>query len=104
MESTFPHSVSEDFNGSISLPSNLFASIESTAQVGIFFTLYSRASLFPLRPADTARPERGMVASPVVAATVGSNVSVSNITPPVMLQFQLHPETSFKVGQEVSEL
>ena len=56
IESIFPQSASEDLKGSISLPSNLFASIEGTAQVGIFFTLYSTASLFPLRPADSAEP------------------------------------------------
>ena len=89
---------------SISLPPEVFSSIEHTTQVGVFFTLYSISTLFPLREAPVAMadaetladvevpqdtvPQR-LIASPVLAATVSSDLFFSNTTPAIQINLRL---------------
>jgi hypothetical protein len=86
---------------SISLPPSLFGGINGDVDsVGIFFALYSDATLFPIRdmvsPISTNSTLRPVVASPVIAATVGPGFNFSNLATPVEINLRLNV-TSFEV-------
>ena len=77
--------MTENETALISLPSNLFTSLEQPT-IGIVSTLYATPTLFPLR--DNGTRKRGVV-SPVLGTTVGSGLRFANLTPPVQIQLRL---------------
>ena len=74
----------EDQDASISLPPSLFAELRNTTEIGIGFTFYRTAALFPL-------PEGSpylTVGSSVIGALVGGQ-SISNLSEPVTIFLRL---------------
>jgi len=77
---------------SVSLPPVLFSNL-STDSIGIFFTLYTEATLLPVREAvsaDNASSLRTGVGSPIVAATVGAGLDFQDLNPPVLVNLTLN--------------
>lgn len=81
---------------SVSLPPEVFSSIDHTTQVGVFFVLYNMATLFPLRETEVLGDAEGtvdtlqrVIASPVLAATVSSDLFFSNTTPAIQINLRL---------------
>lgn len=75
----------EDQDASISLPSSLFAELQTTTDVGLGFTFYRTAALFPL-PEDS--PSNLTIGSSVIGALVGGQ-SISNLSQPVTIFLRL---------------
>ena len=68
-------------NEAVLLPS-LFANIHNRTNIGLFFALYSRSTLFPIRDMITIGRESGrrtIVGSSIIGATVGPGLSFSNL-------------------------
>ena len=79
---------------SIVLPPNVFQGIDNRENVGIFFALYDTANLFPVREMESAVAGRSsMVASSVLAATVGPGLFFNNLNPKVEINLTI--PTSF---------
>ena len=79
---------------SVELPRSLFSSISSNlTDVGIFFTVYKTASLFPIAGSS------GVVkVSPlVIGVTVATRQQISNLTDPVVLNFSIPTTVSCMV-------
>ena len=74
-------------NASIALPQSLFADLElmNTMTVGIGFTFYKTAALFPL---PEGSPSNLTIGSPVIGAFVASQ-NVSDLRNPVIIIFRL---------------
>ena len=72
---------------SVELPPSLFHSISSnlTADVGIFFTVYRTASLFPISESSGVI----MVSPLVIGVTVAMGQQIRNLNDPVVLNFSL---------------
>ena len=102
----------DDLEATILLPPSLFDTITDRTDVGLFFALYNRTPLFPIRNRsnmDGAVAGRNtIVGSRVIAATVGPGLSFSNLHPRVeitlgirlegdnvSLTFILHVQTYF---------
>ena len=81
--STETSPITEDQDASISLPSSLFAKLElvNTTKVGMGFTFYETATLFPL---PEGSPSNLTVGSPVIGALVAGQ-SVSDLQDPIMI-------------------
>lgn len=77
---------------SVSLPPELFADVIRDP-VGVFFTLYTEPTLFPIRlpmrMENDSTTLRSEVASPIIAATVGPGLDFSNLDPPVVINLRL---------------
>ena len=76
------------------LPAGLFSEIPGDS-VGIFFSLYTEAALFPLRKMDNPQNNgnstlRTEVGSAIVGANVGSGLTFTGIDPPVVIQLRLN--------------
>ena len=71
---------------SVQLPPSLFSSISSNlTDVGIFFTVYKTASLFPL-----VHSSRVVEASPlVIGVTVATGQKIKNLIHPVVFNFSI---------------
>lgn len=72
-------------DAAISLPSSLFKVIDSgfMPNVGLFFGIYENSTLFPIGgggSSDNSAVKQTQVCSPVLAATVGQNISIKNLT------------------------
>ena len=80
---------------SVELPPSLFSSISSNlTDVGIFFTVYKTASLFPIADSSGA-----VEVSPlVIGVTVAIRQQIRNLTDPVVLNFFI-PTTVSCVGK-----
>ena len=75
----------EDQDASISLPPSLFAELRTTTDVGLGFTFYRTAALFPL-PEDS--PSNLTIGSSVIGALVGGQ-SISDLSEPVTIFLRL---------------
>ena len=77
----------DDQNASIALPQSLFADLElvTTMTVGIGFTFYETAALFPL---PEGSPPNLNIGSPVIGAFVASQ-NVSDLHDPIIIIFHL---------------
>ena len=76
---------------SIHLPASLFAILNDSTQVGVFYGIYENSTLFPVREtsASTSALRETQVHSVVLAATVGQNVTIQNLTDFVTVAFRL---------------
>ncbi|XP_064387261.1 adhesion G-protein coupled receptor G2-like isoform X2 [Halichondria panicea] len=86
--SMFDFTNSTDVTSTISLPRQLFDNIPSSwPAVGILYTLYENPTLFPIRNDDNENSStlRSTVATPVLAATVGSSLNFAEIHPPIVI-------------------
>ena len=81
-------STSPKLTASVELPPSLFSSISSNlTDVGIFFTVYKTAALFPI-----ANSPGGSKVSPlVVGVTVAAGQEIRNLTEPIVLNFSIPP-------------
>ena len=79
-------STSPKLTASVELPRSLFSSISSNlTDVGIFFTVYKTAALFPI-----ANSPGGSKVSPlVVGVTVAAGQEIRNLIEPIMLNFSI---------------
>ena len=75
----------EDQDASISLPPSLFAELENATEVGVGFTFYETAALFPL---PEGSPSNLTIGSSVIGALVGGQ-SFSNLRDPVTIFLRL---------------
>ena len=75
----------EDQDASISLPPSLFAELGNATEVGVGFTFYETAALFPL---PEGSPSNLTVGSSVIGALVGGQ-SFSNLRDPVTIFLRL---------------
>ena len=86
-----PSQLSFEQDAGIRLPPSLFEKIKDQENVGVFFGRYETATLFPLSRdngnVDTMRQTQ--VCSQVVAATVGQNLRLQNLTQPVTVTLKL---------------
>ena len=73
------------FNQSIELPSEVYELINSDKDIGIFYTLYQKPSLFPVT-GDFDR-EGYTVGSPVVGAAI-AEMDISDLLDPVVIKLQ----------------
>lgn len=82
---------------SVALPPDLFAGVERDP-VGVFFTLYTEDTLFPVRDQVIAgNTFRAEVASPIVAATVGPGLDLPgldfpSLVSPVVINLRLNSD------------
>lgn len=78
-------------DSAISLPASLFRRINDRENVGVFFALYERATLFPVRGGNTdpASPRQTQVGSQILAATVDSSEALVDLEEPVTIVFRL---------------
>ena len=85
--STENSSITESQDASISLPPSLFAELKlvNTTKVGMGFTFYQTATLFPL---PEGSPSDLTVGSSVIGALVAGQ-SVSDLQDPVMIFLRL---------------
>ena len=88
----------EDQDASIALPSALFRELSSTTEVGIGFTFYETAVLFPL---PEGSPSNLAIGSPVIGALVGGQ-NFTNLSTPVTIFLRLNqtvcmPSTLFNM-------
>ena len=85
--STENSTITESQDASISLPPSLFAELElvNTTIVGMGFTFYEMATLFPLPEGSPFDPTIG---SPVIGALVADQ-SVSDLQDPVVISLRL---------------
>lgn len=77
---------------SISLPSSLFQRVKSnTNSIGIVFTLYEAATLFPVGESSRSSNNQTMtqVGSQIIAASVGENIEFEDLEDPVTVVLQL---------------
>ena len=88
--------VAVDQVASISLPSSVFDNISGRTEVGVFFALYRKSTLFPIRAREhTTGAVAGratIVGSSIIAATVGPGLSFSNLQSPVMINLSVPTE------------
>ena len=75
----------EDQDASISLPPSLFAELGNATEVGVGFTFYETAALFPL---PEASPSNLTIGSSVIGALVGGQ-SFSDLQDPVVIFLRL---------------
>ena len=75
----------EDQDASISLPPSLFAELRNTTEIGIGFTFYRTAALFPL---PEGSPSNLTIGSSVIGALVGGQ-SISNLNESVTIFLRL---------------
>ena len=74
-----------ELTASVELPPTLFSSISSNlTDVGIFFTVYKTASLFPI--ADSSGDIK---VSPLVIGVTVAGQQIRNLTNPVVLNFSI---------------
>ena len=83
----------EDQDASIYLPPSLFAELENATEVGVGFTFYETAALFPL---PEGSPSNLTIGSSVIGALVGSQ-SFSNLHDPVTIFLRLTLPVRFGV-------
>eukprot|EP00731_Ephydatia_muelleri_P003801 Em0001g3801a len=88
-----------ELRASVELPPSLFSSISSNLTVvGIFFTVYKTASLFPI--VDSSG---GVEVSPlVIGVTVATEEQITNLTDPVVLNFSIPITAQSKVFLDFS--
>ena len=84
----------EDQGASISLPPSLFAELENATEVGVVFTFYETAALFPL---PEGSPSNLTVGSSVIGALVGGQ-SFSDLRDPVTIFLRLTLPVCFLAG------
>ena len=91
LDQTMPSQFSSRDDATVRLPPSVFEMIRRQANVGVFFGRYETATLFPVRveAANGQTLQERLVCSQVVAATVGENVRVENLTQPVTLALRL---------------
>ena len=75
----------EDQDASIFLPPSLFEELGNAAEVGVGFTFYETAALFPL---PEGSPSNLTIGSSVIGALVGGQ-SFSNLSDPVTIFLRL---------------
>ena len=75
----------EDQDASISLPPSLFAELGNATEVGVGFTFYETAALFPL---PEGSPSNLTIGSSVIGALVGGQ-SFSDLSDPVTIFLRL---------------
>ena len=85
--STENSTITESQDASISIPSSLFAELElvNATKVGMGFTFYETATLFPL---PEGSPSNLTIGSPVIGALVAGQ-SFSDLQDPVMIFLRL---------------
>ena len=81
---------------SIDLPPSLFNNVPAnTPVIGVFFALYENPALLPAtRVVDNETFASTEVGSPIVAATVGTDINFVDLDPPVTITLGLLPFTS----------
>ena len=83
----------EDQHASISLPPSLFEELGNATEVGVGFTFYETAALFPL---PEGSPSNLTIGSSVIGALVGGQ-SFSNLHDPVTILLRLTLPVCYKV-------
>ena len=95
--------VAGDIVSSIKLPFSVFANIRNQTEVGLFFVLYRKSTLFPLRDRANATGvvdgRTTIVASSIIAATVGLGLSFKNLEPPVVINLSIATEINGSVNK-----
>ena len=81
----------EDQDASVSLRPSLFAEVGSTTEVGIGFTFYETAALFPL---PESSPSNLTIGSAVIGALVAGQ-SITNLRDPVTIFLHLTQPVCF---------
>lgn len=83
--------LSSQLNGAVDLPASLFERIDDSPNIGIFFAFYESPSLFPVgRDTDIpSSPIQNVVGSQVLAATVGSDINLQNLSEAVTIVLRL---------------
>ena len=76
----------EDQNASIALPSALFRQLSNITEVGIGFTFYETAALFPL---PEGSPSNITIGSPVIGALVAGQ-NFTSLSDPVNISLRLN--------------
>ena len=83
-----PSQLSPQQDAVIRLPPSLFEELNNLPNVGVFFGRYETSILFPLdRMSSNGRQTQ--VGSQVLAATVGQNLSLRNLSEPVTITLKL---------------
>ncbi len=82
----------DDIAASILLPAELFAQIpDKEVSTGIFYALFDNPSLFPTSNSKHGEgsTKQTIVATPVIAVTVGSGMDFVDINPPVEIMLEM---------------
>ena len=83
-----PSQLSPQQDAAIRLPPSLFDELNNLPNVGVFFGRYETSTLFPVgRVSNNGRQTQ--VGSQVLAATVGQNLSLRNLSEPVTITLKL---------------
>lgn len=89
---------------SVSLPPQLFQGL-GRDPLGVFFTLYTEATLFPIRlprrMENDSTTLRSEVSSPIVGATVGPGIVLDNLNPPVVINLRLNVTSNVSKTQSL---
>ena len=93
--STNINTLNEDETAAAFLPASLFQSLTDLDNVGSFYIVYQTGALFPITNATEIDQETNasvttVVASPVLAATVGLQLSFSELEEPVRILLRLN--------------
>ena len=92
LDQTMPGQLSPQQDAAIRLPPSIFESFNNRASVGVFFGRYEVATLFPIdRGNNNSEPvsRQTQVGSQVLAATVGQNLHLQNLSEPVTVTLKL---------------
>ena len=87
LDQTMPGQLS--FDAAIRLPPSLFEELNNLPNVGVFFGRYEMPTLFPVGGSSSNGARRTQVGSQVVAATVGQNLPLQNLSEPVTITLKL---------------
>ena len=88
LDQTMPGQLSPQQDAAIRLPPSLFEELNSLPNVGVFFGRYETSTLFPVRRASN-NGRQTQVGSQVLAATVGQNLRLQNLSEPVTVTLKL---------------
>ena len=90
-DQVMPGQLSLQQDVAISLPESLFQMINDSTNVGVFFGLYERATLFPVGggSTDNSALRQAQICSRVLAATVGQNMNLQNLEQPITVVLRL---------------
>ena len=92
LDQTMPGQLSPQQDAAIRLPPSLFETINNRPNIGIFFGRYEVATLFPVSRGNNNGEQTSrqtQVGSQVLAATVGQNLPLQNLSEPITVTLKL---------------
>ena len=84
-DKTNPNQLLSDEDAVIHLPPSLFKTL---GDVGIYFGLYETQALFPISGVASNDRRHPQIFTRIIAATVGQNLNISNLSEPVTITFR----------------